>query len=517
MTSILPLDDEQLATALESALADGAAVDLLYHRDGYRFAILVSVSGRDTIGITGELSIKALRLLARFANKKALFGEGRLDRNDIIPARAEVRDFAIRAQASRKVLPFVEVENFYKTWKVKTEARASIPLSARNAVFARAGGCCEYRQCGEPLFKKDRKLGNWGYLAHIVGAIKGGPRGDYPADRDSLNSEDNILFLCDFHHRLIDRIEPDIHTVELLRAMRDESLRDRENYSEFRKKPLARILALSSDIMGVTTDINKSEAVDALWDAGFRSDSHLALSSHLGDRKGGNDERGVAYWDQFLDSARADISALIHALRGEGALGVTGQTLAVFALGNMPSLLLLGRILGEARSIRLFHRDRNRQSWAWPIEPVAPNPMSLQYSRGDDLSAQEEIVVTLDLTADVDGQNLPEPLRTLPRISLRPQRQGQDAVLSLDQLNAFRQLVQDAFNLAQDRLKAKTVHLITIAPAVTVVATGMKLQARNHARIVMYQAARNMVYFPALTFEGQKVYAGSTRMTVELA
>jgi hypothetical protein len=50
----------------------------------------------------------------------------------------------------------------------------------------------------------------------------------------------------------------------------------------------------------------------------------------------------------------------------------------------------------------------------------------------------------------------------------------------------FKEKVQEAFNLAKDGLKADTIHLVTIAPAACVIATGMKIQARYQNRIVIY-------------------------------
>jgi hypothetical protein len=516
MTSVRTCNELELTDALTGSMSGVGKIAFLAHGDGYRFVILQEQEAGWGNPFTGELSRDSLKVLERLVRNGRLVGKIVAEKAQLPAAGKPLTPFVetFLKRAAGSPLDFEAVQSFFRDWKRRTESRAAIQADAKNAVYARAGGCCEYAQCGEPLFKRDGKLGNFGYLAHIVGAIKGGPRGDYPYAREKLNSDDNVLLLCDFHHRLIDRIEPDIHTVEVLQRMRDDSVLDRENYALFRRLPQARILTITSDIMGVSTDINRAEAVDALRKRGFRSDSHLALSNYFGDRRGGNDERNPVYWENFLENARADIYNLTHALRGDGALGVSGQPVGVFAVGNMPALLLAGRIIGEARPILFFHRDRNRMTFDWSVDEAPPNSVEVTYSLGESRELIEDVLISIEVTADLDQGNLPPVLRDLPQIRVRSLRQGQNAIASDTDLLAFRKAVQDAINLAQDSLRAKTIHFVTIAPAICVLATGMKIQARNHSRIVMYQPSKNRNYFKAISISGQKVEAGGVEVEI---
>src|SRR3546814_4962205 len=86
-------------------------------------------------------------------------------------------------------------------------AKTQIPNKIQVALWARAGGRCEYRGCNEDLIGDliaSREDGKFGFIAHIVADSADGPRGDpvrSPALARDLN---NLMLLCAKHHKGVD-------------------------------------------------------------------------------------------------------------------------------------------------------------------------------------------------------------------------------------------------------------------------------------------------------------------------
>jgi len=85
--------------------------------------------------------------------------------------------------------------------------RPSLPQNVKAIVWARAAGRCEFRGCnkalvGDLLTGKDDL--NTAYIAHIVSDAPGGRRGDEVLSPKLSTDPDNLMLLCDPHHRLID-------------------------------------------------------------------------------------------------------------------------------------------------------------------------------------------------------------------------------------------------------------------------------------------------------------------------
>ena len=102
-------------------------------------------------------------------------------------------------------------------------SKSSIPQRIQSALWAKAGGRCEYRGCNVSLVGDliaNNEDGLYGFIAHVVADSVGGPRGD--AVRSPLLAKDlgNLMLMCSTHHKLIDVVAPDDHPEDLLLSMK---------------------------------------------------------------------------------------------------------------------------------------------------------------------------------------------------------------------------------------------------------------------------------------------------------
>lgn len=100
--------------------------------------------------------------------------------------------------------------------------RSPVSITIVKALFAASPNVCAYRGCDEKLTDPAWKETN-AEIAHICGERPGAPRFDPAMSADERNCYANLMLLCPKHHKLIDRLDPDSHTVEMLREMKEAS------------------------------------------------------------------------------------------------------------------------------------------------------------------------------------------------------------------------------------------------------------------------------------------------------
>jgi hypothetical protein len=101
-------------------------------------------------------------------------------------------------------------------------SRSPVSITIVKALFAASPNVCAYTGCDEKLTDPAWKEAN-AEIAHICGERPGAPRFDPAMLVDERNFYDNLMLLCPKHHKLIDRLDPDRHTVEVLREMKAKS------------------------------------------------------------------------------------------------------------------------------------------------------------------------------------------------------------------------------------------------------------------------------------------------------
>ena len=129
-------------------------------------------------------------------------------------------------------------------------SKAQIPEKVKLKLWVRAGGRCEYRGCNQYLYR-DRLTNtymNSGYIAHIIADSPEGPRGDSVLSSKRCKDFDNLMLLCDIHHRLIDREDVEGHPVELLKQYKEEHERRIELLTGFDQSRKTHILKFCTNI-----------------------------------------------------------------------------------------------------------------------------------------------------------------------------------------------------------------------------------------------------------------------------
>lgn len=101
--------------------------------------------------------------------------------------------------------------------------RKQIPVRIQNIVWGRAAGRCQYAGCNG-LLVGDEISGaanaNKAYIGHIVADSPEGPRGHPVRSFQLAHDPDNLMLVCDVHHRVFDREMVDEHPEDVLVDMK---------------------------------------------------------------------------------------------------------------------------------------------------------------------------------------------------------------------------------------------------------------------------------------------------------
>ncbi|SAL78658.1 hypothetical protein [Caballeronia telluris] len=200
---------------------------------------------------------------------KALARQQRLFAVEI--SHAEISEATtVDAAWAPRVMSEQEIDEFAEQRKVylgRVDGRGeAVTLDTANQVWADAGGCCMFRGCGHdlsvvPLYNKGARIA---HLAHIIASDPCGPRGtDKDSHRQSTLAE-NIMLMCDAHHRLIDSFAPDRFYAQRLREMRRLHTVTVRGYHAALRHCVAQVVTIFGDIGAAPTRYRDSEFMEAL-------------------------------------------------------------------------------------------------------------------------------------------------------------------------------------------------------------------------------------------------------------
>jgi len=394
----------------------------------------------------------------------------------------------------------------------KTSGRGpEISEKTAQKVWADAGARCMFHGCSKdlseiPLWTKTARVG---YLAHIVASDPAGPRGCQADSHRLADCPDNIMLMCDEHHRLIDSFAPQHFTADVLNEMRQAHRDTVRNYLDSLAFPFTKAVTLHANLANVPTYFHDSELIEAIV---ATRRAMLPGVVHYIRRKSLRDERHLpGFWLQYLKEHESQIRQLVSGFDSSSSSGT--ESLAIFPLHHIPTLVLAGRVMGEAQSIQVFQYDKPRRSWAWSSE-VEAHPHGT-FSVGPlPTDRASEVLVTVELTAHVDEEALPADLKLglnsgkLSRIRITSAKTGFDCIGHPDDLDQFALAARRAIVHVQDVMRVKKVHLIIVSPASTAFRFGQMLQAGHHPEYIVYdRAGRDYEFAPALSITGYQVSA----------
>src|SRR5699024_8468466 len=145
-------------------------------------------------------------------------------------------------------------------------SKASMPESVKLRLWGKAAGRCQYNACNKALWLDDLTKAefNSAYIAHIVARSVNGPRGDKELSDKLKYDLNNLMLLCDTHHRLIDHGDEKGHSVDRLTEMKVNHEKRVEFLTSVVSDKISTVLLYGANIGGKQNPLSQKEAYVAM-------------------------------------------------------------------------------------------------------------------------------------------------------------------------------------------------------------------------------------------------------------
>lgn len=352
----------------------------------------------------------------------------------------------------------------------KKAGRFSTPDSVRQLVWVRAAGHCE--QCGADVtqdFRTGRTF-RWAEVAHVLPASPQGPRATLAHDDDAAKrltaDPDNLMLLCPSCHEKIDTDADGYPVEDLTRQHRDHLERVRFAARRGETQRATGLLVLGGHF-ATENVVRARDLADAMLSEGLWAEGpiHVLKLRRPGDR--GRDE---LYWrsiEQDVDEELRDRLSKRTTADGDPL------NLAVVGLADIPSLIRVGRQLGDRSNRFLYSKDRSGglrwtdpqaapPEWDYNAPPQGEGPLALVLALSAEL-ADEAILQALP------GARIARFTVPLPEYGL---------VRNRNTIDSFRNALQPRLS----QLEASTsgpIHLFAAVPAAIAIEFGALLSTQH--------------------------------------
>lgn len=358
---------------------------------------------------------------------------------------------------------------------------------ARLLVWGRAAGRCQYTNCGKRLDQDliSGELGkNFAYLAHNVASSPGGVRGDSRLSHDLADDPDNIVLMCDVHHRVIDDMQKaGTYRVEDVRAMKLASERRIDRLLSNPAAPATHILRMSATIGDNETAIPLRDCVGAVVPAFTLADDRPIDIKLQGMEHKDSDPN---YYEIEIENLRRRFE---REVRGRFEAGDM-ESLAVFGFAPMPILMELGRLLSDLRAVKVFARHREpAPGWTWPNDSP---PLGFEVVSG--ARGPKTVALKLCISADIADERIVHaiPDREVSIWTFKSNRFGTSALRNECDLVGFRMAVGRALDEIRRR-HGSDVDLIVFPamPAACAIEFGRTWQPKAHPAFTVFDEVQD--------------------------
>jgi hypothetical protein len=339
---------------------------------------------------------------------------------------------------------------------------------------------------GKRSFRRSQTIGDlasgkrnakFGYHAHIIGSSKRGPRGDELLSAQLAKSPDNVMLLCDEHHRIADGFEDD-YSIRTLRDMKREHEEWISAVISLSQSSRSEILQFSATIGSNETAIPVDMCTCAMIAAGRTPATFRPIEIKI--HESGLADVEPSYWTLELGRLRQRFSELVRGRFERGDL----QYLCVFAYGPMPLLMELGRLLSDILEVSVFQRHREPEpGWTWAEDTP---PMGLVLNPGE--PGPKEVAIKLAISAPITDDRVTKVLgKDVSIWEITCKRPHNDVMRRQDDLSLYRGLVRRAFE------DIKIIHgedahisIFPTCPMSCAVETGRVWQPKAHLPFDIY-------------------------------
>ncbi len=358
-----------------------------------------------------------------------------------------------------------------------------VTTKTRLVLWTRAGGRCQYCNIGllGDVVSGKEKL-NKAYVAHIVAEDPNGPRGDLIRSPQLADDVENLMLMCDAHHRLIDKEAPDEYPEERLLSLKRAHEARVDAVTGIAQDRGTHLLFYAARIGEHDCLIQDSDARAAALPDRYPLDKHpIALDVSRCDYA----DHEPDFWRFQIDNLTRQFERKVRASVADGHI----RHLSVFGLAPQPLLIHLGRLLSDIPDVRVHQLHREPKGWNWRSERA---PVTYQVRQGE--SGDGVVALKLGISATITDDRIHRVLGEHVSIwSIEADDPHNDIMHREADLATFRSVARRTFNaIKAAHPEVREVHLFPAMPVSAAVELGRIWMPKADLPLRIYDEHRTL-------------------------
>ncbi|MGY4509585.1 SAVED domain-containing protein [Bradyrhizobium sp. USDA 3650] len=362
---------------------------------------------------------------------------------------------------------------------VRLAKRKAIPLKIQNIVWGRAAGRCQYAGCNK-LLVGDQISGaanaNSAYIGHIVADSPDGPRSDKVRSPLLAHDPDNLMLVCDIHHRVFDREMVAEHPEEVLVAMKRRHEARIRTVTGIDEDLGSHVIRYAAKIGANESPVEKGAVKWSMIPDRYPLDDGW-IDLDLVNLELRDDDPD--FWPTHVKNLRTVFNEKVRGRMERQEI----KRLAVFGLAPIPLLFELGRLISDIATADVRQLLRDPKGWKWDTTSAPVHYEALRPARTDG-----PVALKLEISAPVADERITNVLGADASIwSIAAASAHNDIVRRPEDVAAFAKLFRktlDDIKLAHGENVA--LNIFPAVPVSIAVEAGRSWQPKAHPSLTIH-------------------------------
>ena len=368
---------------------------------------------------------------------------------------------------------------------------SKIPDPVKYLLWTISAGRCQYRGCNKTLHQDilTKRQFNRAYIAHIVADVSGGPRGDRKRSPLLANKLENLMLLCDTHHRLIDKIDVAGHDEAVLIKMKKEHEDRVATVTSIASDMQSQIITYRANVGVHTPPVNYEVVSEYLLPEHYPATS---LAIDLGLHNSPFRDKNSTFWTAELENLETQFKEQLTPKLRKGEL----KHISLFAIAPMPLLIKLGTLLNDLCNVNVHQPVRSPKTWNLNDDDIETRYMTIEPP-----SKKEFVALNISLSATINNDRITDVLgENVAIYTLTIDAPFNDFLKSKKQLESFSIEIRKLFNkIKAEYSGSKPLHLFPTMPVATAIELGRVWMPKADMPLYIYdENTANSGFFKAI-------------------
>jgi hypothetical protein len=236
----------------------------------------------------------------------------------------------------------------------------------QNLLWAISGGRCEYEGCNKVLHTDilTKRTYNSAYIAHIVADEPNGPRGNVKQSKLLSDNINNLMLLCNEHHRLIDIVDIEGNSETILLEMKKKHEDRIMRLTSIAPNLSSEIILYGANIGNHNSPLSYHSACETIFPDFYPANNNAI---ELGVKNIALTDNTEIYWLAEVEDLNLQFNQKVKPQLMQG----NTDHYSVFALAPQPLLIKLGVLLNDLHNLKVYQKHREPSTWKW--QQTSPN------------------------------------------------------------------------------------------------------------------------------------------------